>query len=332
MLSRKKIFYVYLLLDPRKLGNYDYGKGRILHYEPFYVGKGKRNRLHSHVQGFLRGRGLKSNTHKTNKIRNILKEGLEVITKKIKCKLTERQAFQIERKAIALIGRSDIGNGPLTNHSDGGEGPSNPSERTRKRLRFKARRQAKRRTPKEWSKINLAIKRARLNRTSKENAEIEKRKSKALVKNWSTRTEKEIKKRTRKIQRAWSNKSKEELAKFSRLMSNRQKRNWKNYSKEKKIKISQNMSKGALGKVMTKATRRKMTEVQKARHAKLTKKQKIELGNRISKGRAKASPEKREASRERYSQASLLREANYTKAQRKQRSKRMSISASNRGR
>ncbi|NKC16005.1 MAG: hypothetical protein GKR94_28540 [Gammaproteobacteria bacterium] len=41
--------------------------------------------------------------------------------------------MSFERELIATIGRHDLGTGPLTNQTDGGEGPSNPSEESRQR-------------------------------------------------------------------------------------------------------------------------------------------------------------------------------------------------------
>ena len=42
-------FYIYVLLDPRKPGNFEYGEYNFK-FEPFYVGKGQRDRWKSHLQ------------------------------------------------------------------------------------------------------------------------------------------------------------------------------------------------------------------------------------------------------------------------------------------
>jgi len=47
----------------------------------------------------------------------------------------EKAALARERELIALLGRHDLGLGPLTNQTDGGEGTSNPSEESRQKRR-----------------------------------------------------------------------------------------------------------------------------------------------------------------------------------------------------
>jgi hypothetical protein len=47
---------------------------------------------------------------------------------------TETEAFESERAFIKWFGRKDLGTGCLRNMTDGGEGYSNPSDATRKKL------------------------------------------------------------------------------------------------------------------------------------------------------------------------------------------------------
>jgi len=129
-LSHKKIYCVYVLLDTRKSGYFRYGRW-VFHNEPFYVGKGTEARANSHLKD-------KQNPFKTRVINKILKAGLEpiVLIKRTCNYLTEKQALDLEMSMIPRIGRRNLGFGPLTNLTDGGEGHSGhlPSNKTRKKL------------------------------------------------------------------------------------------------------------------------------------------------------------------------------------------------------
>lgn len=85
--------------------------------EPFYIGKGKGRRAWDHLTD-------KSNSYKARKIRKALSEGIEVLVEIVVDGLTEEQALRIEVWTIKMWGRKDIGEGPLTNLTDGGEGTS----------------------------------------------------------------------------------------------------------------------------------------------------------------------------------------------------------------
>ncbi len=131
-MSKENQFYTYLLLDPRKRGRYTYeGLNFCLLYEPFYVGKGKGERLNNHTSN----RELNRKCIKTSKIKKLLKENLEPISFKIKVNLLEEKAFEEETKIIILIGRKDLGLGTLTNMTNGGEGASGyvPTEESKKK-------------------------------------------------------------------------------------------------------------------------------------------------------------------------------------------------------
>lgn len=82
---------------------------------PYYIGKGKGDRA-------FRNRGRAVNTPPRDRIL-LLKTGL-----------TEEEAFRHEIYMIALYGRKDNGTGILYNFTDGGEGASNPSEETRRKM------------------------------------------------------------------------------------------------------------------------------------------------------------------------------------------------------
>lgn len=125
-------FYVYVLLDPRKPGEFRYGKWKFDH-EPFYVGKGKGLRAYDH----LLEHNLKSvpNRHKKNKIAAIVKAGLEPIVLLKKRNLDEASAFEQEARLIHTIGYGKFG--PLTNAGyshEGGVAGYKHSKKTRKVL------------------------------------------------------------------------------------------------------------------------------------------------------------------------------------------------------
>jgi len=113
-------FYIYALLDPRKPGNFQYGAIQC-YYEPFYVGKGSGRRCYGHFTY----KNLIKNTPKNSKIKKIIKEtGSKPLVIKLFENLTEQDAFYKEIELISLIGRHNLGTGPLTNLCEGGEGSS----------------------------------------------------------------------------------------------------------------------------------------------------------------------------------------------------------------
>jgi hypothetical protein len=125
-------FYIYIYLDPRKNGDFSYDDLKF-DYEPFYVGKGKGNRIEKSLFDY------RFNEYKKNKIDKIKKEGLNPISIKLFENLTEVESFEKEIQTILKIGRS-YENGPLTNIQKGGNGGDNytnhinPRKRIEKRL------------------------------------------------------------------------------------------------------------------------------------------------------------------------------------------------------
>lgn len=57
----------------------------------------------------------------------------------VKQNLTEQKAFELEIELIAKYGRKDLNTGILHNRTDGGDGISNPSHETRKKLAYAKR-------------------------------------------------------------------------------------------------------------------------------------------------------------------------------------------------
>jgi hypothetical protein len=84
---------------------------------PYYIGKGTARRLYK--------RSKKDIKPPKDKSRIIF----------LKQNLTEEEAFKQEKYMIAVFGRKDLGTGILHNRTDGGDGPSNPSKETRKKMR-----------------------------------------------------------------------------------------------------------------------------------------------------------------------------------------------------
>jgi len=110
-----KFFYVYVYLDPRKPGIYNYGLYEF-NYEPFYVGKGKEYR-------YKRIDKYRSNYFR-NKINKIKESGFETIKIKLRENIEEIKSFELEIELIELIGRKILKKGPLINIADGGGGSS----------------------------------------------------------------------------------------------------------------------------------------------------------------------------------------------------------------
>lgn len=107
-------YYVYIYLDPRKPGVYNYEDLRF-EFEPFYVGKGTKGRCFSGIRD-------KKSCRKVSKINSIIKDGEFPIIIKIIEGITNKESQIIERTAISKIGRADSSEGPLTNMTSGGEG------------------------------------------------------------------------------------------------------------------------------------------------------------------------------------------------------------------
>ena len=126
----EQVFYVYVLLDPRKPGVFKYGRWSLTH-EPFYVGKGKGGRDQAHY--------LRSNQWVKNTILKLARLGTPHLVKRLRQKLTEDQAYEFEAKVIDTIGRKDKKQGPLRNLLDGGYGASSSMVVTAKQKRNKSR-------------------------------------------------------------------------------------------------------------------------------------------------------------------------------------------------
>jgi hypothetical protein len=131
------ISYNYILLDPRKAGQYTYeGLNFSLLYEPYYVGKGKKNRMYGHFQDY----SLKDDILKNRKIKSLLKLYTKSILRQfviqVNKNISNTTANEKEIQIIKAIGRIDLKSGSLCNLSDGGDG-NNMSPTLKQNLREK---------------------------------------------------------------------------------------------------------------------------------------------------------------------------------------------------
>lgn len=91
-------YYVYVYSDPNTR-------------KPFYVGKGKGNRVFDHLSD-------KNNSEKTKKINSIIEEGKEPIIEILVHGVDEETAFKVEAAAIDLIGIDNLTNQQRGHHSN----------------------------------------------------------------------------------------------------------------------------------------------------------------------------------------------------------------------
>ncbi len=123
-LSEDPVYYVYIYLDPRKPGRWEY-KNWVFDFQPLYVGEGKNGRMKDH----LNRSSLKVSSIKSTAILKGLDMGLQPIYFKLFVGLSEEKALDIEMEIIAHFGRINIGTGILANLTDGGIGIVNMGSR-----------------------------------------------------------------------------------------------------------------------------------------------------------------------------------------------------------
>ena len=112
------IYYVYVLLDPRKPGSYKYENLLEFPYEPFYVGKGKGKRCFEHLK---LSKSMKHDTPLYKKIRSICKTHNGYLIAKIIRDVSESVAYEHEIDLISVL-RKEREGGVLVNVTSGGEG------------------------------------------------------------------------------------------------------------------------------------------------------------------------------------------------------------------
>jgi hypothetical protein len=102
-----KNHYVYTLIDPKTS-------------DPYYIGKGKNDRIKEHFQpNKLKTCG---NRHKVNKIKKLRREGYDPkkYYQKVETELSKEKAFELEKFIISEVGIKN-----LTNIHEGGKGGRN---------------------------------------------------------------------------------------------------------------------------------------------------------------------------------------------------------------
>jgi len=104
--SEKLNFYVYVLVDP-------------LDQKPFYIGKGKGNRVFHHKMELLKNPEL-LDSEKKNRISEIVNQGLEINHLIIRHGLTESESFLVESVLIDYQNHFEIGLTNLVSGQDSG--------------------------------------------------------------------------------------------------------------------------------------------------------------------------------------------------------------------
>jgi len=138
-------YYNYLYLDPEKPGPYKIkGLDIILTHEPFYVGKGTKNRWkHYQQDSCIKGKFLK------NKLNILKKNNLSPIVILLIKNLTELESIENEKYLIKIIGRRDLNRGTLVNLTDGGDGMSGNIPTKESRIKAVETRRSRPRSEKE---------------------------------------------------------------------------------------------------------------------------------------------------------------------------------------
>ena len=98
------MYYTYILKDDNN---------------PFYVGKGTKDRMYHHKR---KAKATKIKLPVLDKIRKMVKNNKEIIYEKVLISENEQEIIDKEVELIKKIGRRDLGTGPLLNLTDGGEG------------------------------------------------------------------------------------------------------------------------------------------------------------------------------------------------------------------
>jgi hypothetical protein len=135
--STRSDFYVYALLRDTGV--------------PFYIGKGRGSRWKTHECEARNG----TRSHKCEIIRGMKACGVEVIRVKLHEGLTEAVAHAYEIALIAAIGRCP--DGPLANHTDGGEGVTGLQHTPETQARISAALRGRKWSPESIARLSATV-------------------------------------------------------------------------------------------------------------------------------------------------------------------------------
>lgn len=164
-------YYVYIYLDPRKLGQWKF-RDWVFPFRPFYVGYGQNNRMLDHFKPCSR-----KETNVKNKILNkLIDDGYTPVFFKIYIDLTKEQAKEIEIEVISTFGRIDLSTGILGNMTNGGDdgifltSPSKERREPKQRLgehhnsKFTVQYDLSGNRIKKWGSLHALVKETNFNR------------------------------------------------------------------------------------------------------------------------------------------------------------------------
>lgn len=139
-------FYTYLYIDPSR-------------NEPIYVGMGQKKRAWYHLK--------RKDMHPfVQRLQKMAREGVQPIVTFLVNGIDSELADLVEQEAISKYGRKDLGQGPLLNLTDGGEGLKNVTESTRRKIGEASR--GRKHTPEAKAAISAFLRTRKRNSLSEE--------------------------------------------------------------------------------------------------------------------------------------------------------------------